>query len=89
MRCVAGTSPTVSAPRRSVIRTVRAHVSVEVPACNCSDFGAHLRDARATARIWVGQAAGGSVPQIVGRPDSTLAKIVDEVLYLTCTRGLA
>ncbi len=53
------------------------------------DFGAHLRDARATARAWVEQAAGGSVPQIVGRPDSSLAKIVDEVLYLTCTRGVA
>ena len=52
------------------------------------DFGADLRDARVTARTWVDQAAGGSVPQIVGRPDSTLAKIVDEVLYLTCTRGL-
>jgi hypothetical protein len=52
------------------------------------DFGAHLRDARALARTWVDQAAGGAVPQIVGRPESTLAKIVDEVLYLTCTRGL-
>ena len=53
------------------------------------DFGAHLRDARATATIWIDQAAGRSVQQIVGRPDSTLAKIVDEVLYLTYTRRLA
>ena len=53
------------------------------------DFSAHLRDARRLATQWTREATGRSVPDVVGRPTSTLAKIVDEVLYLTCTRGIS
>lgn len=59
------------------------------PAAN-GNFLAHLTDARAYAQSLLDEAGGrgiGDVPVYVGRVESSLAKIIDEVLYLTITRG--
>ncbi len=54
-------------------------------------FERHLRTARTWARELDAEAAGGNIESIaayVGRPDSSVAKLLDEWLYLTLTRGV-
>jgi hypothetical protein len=56
------------------------------------DFRAHLADARAFASALHDEAAerhllqDQDLPTYLGRPESTLARIIDEVLYLIITR---
>lgn len=66
--------------------TARDHAIASRPGVS-HDFAAHLRDARAMAQRWVAQAPGESIRDMVGRPNSSIAKIVDETLYLRITRG--
>lgn len=48
-------------------------------------FGAHLRLGRDWARAILAEAGSGSVPVLVGRPGISLAKILDEYLYVSIT----
>jgi hypothetical protein len=53
-------------------------------------FRAHLEAARAWATVVLGEARRDGIPDIpghVGRPGSSLAKLRDEWMYLTITRG--